>query len=143
MAEFAEAVAENRDLYRKLYGLRRGSGPTGKSKAGRPSIWRGAKGWYFFCVVTKARKTGPRSIASAIRWVIKHDPLLKDWSRFSAAALQVRYQEAADQWSWVLNPEKHRATQVALQANFERVNAAFEAVLTFRKKIGLSVRQNT
>ena len=74
--------------------------------------------------------------------MIKHDPLLKDWSRFSAAALQVRYQEAADQWSWVLNPENHRAMQVALQANFERVDTAFEAVLTFRKTIGLSVRQN-
>src|SRR5262249_9610117 len=104
----------------------------------------GADGFYFFCAVTNARKQKKRSIAGAIQWAIKNDPFLKskNWGRFSAAALQVRYQEAAKQWSWGLNPDKHRAMQAALDASLDRVNAALDALLTFRKTIGLSVRQN-
>jgi hypothetical protein len=138
LTELEEAVTEYRDLYQKLYGLHRAAGPTGKSKVGRPSIWRGPEGFYFFCAVTKARKTKPRSIAGAIQWVIKTDPMLKDWSRFSAAALQVRYQEAAKHWSWVLKPEQHQAMQAALDVSLNRVLAALDAFRPW----GLSVRKS-
>jgi hypothetical protein len=139
-AELIEAVAEYRALYRKLYG-NRGGGLTGKSKVGRPSIWRGPKGWYFFAMVTKACKTKSRSIATAIRWVVKNDPWLKDLGD-DITALQIRYQEAAAHWGWVLNDE-HGAMQLELEARFERVNKALDAWESFHlRERGLSVRQS-
>jgi hypothetical protein len=141
MAELVEAVAEYRDLYKRLYGTRRSS--EGKSKIGRPSIWRGPKGWYFFCCVHNARKEKRRSIAGAIQWVIKNNPHLKDLSRFSAAALQVRYQEAAKEWSWHLKPDEHSAMGVALEDAYDRVRAAHKAWVSFHgREYGLSVRQS-
>jgi hypothetical protein len=134
-AELAEAVAEYRDLYKKLYGTRRGGGPTRKSKLGRPSIWRGPMGWYFFHAVTKARTSKPRSIAAAIEWVKKNDPHLKDLlSRFTRTALQVRYQEAAAEWSWVLRGDEHTAMQGSHAAAFDRVHAAFKAWVSFHER---------
>jgi hypothetical protein len=133
LTELAGAVAEYGDLYKKLYGAR-GGGTTGKSKVGRPSIWRSVEGWYFVCSVHNARKEKPRSIVAAIKWLKKHDPITKDWG-WDVPSLQVRYQEAAQYWQWAFKPKEHRATQDALDAAHDRVRAALKAVR-------LSVRQS-
>jgi len=143
LVELMEVVTEYRTLYRKLYGTRRANGPTEKSKPGRPSIWRGARGWYFFHCVQKARKEKQRSIAAAIRWVVKNDPYLKDLSRFKPAALQVRYQEAAGEWSWTLKYDEHDAMGAALALRYTRLSAAYKAWKSFHlRERGLSVRQS-
>jgi hypothetical protein len=143
LVELMEAVTEYRTLYKKLYGTRRGNGPTEKSKPGRPSIWRGAMGCYFFHCVQKARKEKRRSIAAAIRWVVKNDPYLKDLSRFKPAALQARYQEAADEWSWTLKGDEHNAMGAALALSSKRLRAAYKAWKSFHlREHGLSVRQS-
>jgi hypothetical protein len=67
--------------------------------------------------------------------VKKNDPHLKDLlSRFTSAALQVRYQEAAAEWSWVLRGDEHMATGRALAAAFGRVHAAFKAWVSFHER---------
>jgi hypothetical protein len=59
--------------------------------------------------------------------VIKNDPHLKDLSRFKPAALQVRYQEAADEWSWTLKFDEHHAMGAALALSSDRLWAAYKA----------------
>lgn len=125
--EFREAIAEIRKL-RPLYEVRRCRGKTGKTKLGRPSMWRGYGGLFFVRAVNVIRETKSCSIAQAIRYVKKHIHGLEELRGVSDAALQVRYQEALKYWALFLNPEECDAVLAQHTASSRRVSAAIDRV---------------
>ena len=86
--------------------MHRGRGPTGKTKLGRPSVWKGIEGFLLVYAVKEIRARQRCSLAHAIRHVTKKYPTLKRYKALCSpddGTLQVRYQEAANYWSLVFD----------------------------------------
>jgi hypothetical protein len=127
--ELREAIAEIRSQ-RPPYEVRQHQGKTGKTKLGRPSLWRGYAGLLFVHAVNEIRKNKSYSIAKAIRYVRKHVP---GWEELlqgaSDAALQVRYQEASKYWAlYFRSCEEFDAVIVQHEANSRRLKVASDWV---------------
>jgi hypothetical protein len=117
--EMHSAVVEWRDLYaegRKLHPLGRGS--TGKTKQGRPVIWKGYEGYRLVVLVKLIREEKHCSLADAIRQAVKNDPVLKSCKTIVRllkkdphylTELQIRYQEAAKHWSYATDLDEDEA----------------------------------
>jgi hypothetical protein len=123
LAEVVETMAANKRL--------RARGPRGKTKLGRPGIWKSYEGRNLIRVVEKIRASKHCSIAHAIRRAIKNDPALKDNKaicRLKDNALQVRYQEAVKYWSFLSGSylEEQDAMNARISAATEGLRAAID-----------------
>jgi hypothetical protein len=122
--EYRGAITENRKL-RPLFEVRRCGGKTGKTKLGRPSMWRDSDGLFFVRAVNSIREVKRCSTVRAIRYVKE-----RIWSEklrgVSDAALQVRYQEASKYWALYLNPEECDAVIAQHAASSQRMSVAIK-----------------
>jgi hypothetical protein len=121
--ELREAIAENRRL-RPLFEVRRCRGRTGKTKLGRPPLWRGYDGLFFVTAVNTVRGLKSWSTVRAIRYVKEHIRGLEKLRGLSDAALQVRYTEASKYWALFLNPKECWAVIEQQDASLSRIAGA-------------------
>jgi hypothetical protein len=127
--EYKEAVAESTKLP-PLFETHRFRGKTGKTKLGRPSLWRGYTGAYFVLAVNLARRGRSCSIKGAIRYAVDHAPGLEALRDTSIAALQVRYTEASKSCALFLDHPKFLAVVSEYYANVRRRMAASKRVVS-------------
>jgi hypothetical protein len=116
VAEFAAILAETKSLQAR--------GPRGKTKSGRPGIWKSVEGFRLIEEVEEIRARRQCSIACAIKSATKRDPRFRGTDR----ALQARYQEAVQYWSFLRGSylEEVAALDVRQQAAIERFRIALD-----------------
>lgn len=123
-AEMAELLAERVRLYAR--------GPQGKTKSGRPGIWKSVEGLCLIAAVEEIRANKHCGLAHAIRLAIKDDPALKNNKAICRLkdrdrALQARYQEAVKHWSFLRGSfEEMAAWNVQMLAAIEHFTTTFE-----------------
>jgi hypothetical protein len=126
--EFKDAVAEARKLP-PLSEVRRFRGKTGKTKLGRPSVWRGYTGMLFVDAVNWVREKRSCSIKQAICYVAEHTPGLEELRGVKPEALHVRYLKASRYWALFLDPVKFNEVMALRDASSRRMSAAIQGLM--------------
>jgi hypothetical protein len=128
-ADLQQAVAEAVEV---LAGIRRlqARGPRGKTKSGRPGIWKSDEGLLLTLMVEDIIAEKHCTVARAIQKAIQAYPTFKANKaicRLKPRALQARYQEAVKYWSFLRGPylEETAAMNGRLLAATERFATAF------------------
>jgi hypothetical protein len=143
VVQVAKAVAEFADQIRPVVPPRRYRRPTDKTREGRPPIWQGYEGLRLVREVKKRQANKRCSLAQAVKWVIKNDPMFKNNSahikKLGGRSLEVRYQEAADYWAPFFDKALFDSFATIADKNNRQLKMAYTQLVDALRRSGLSV----